>query len=81
MNRSDEPAYPIYEVRATGAPGMTIREAFAMAAMQGFVALDAKLDGLSVAVNGIDIDPFEVIANASVRCADALLAELAKERT
>lgn len=75
MNFSDGgPAFPV--IGADGLPsdytGMTKREAFAMAAMQGILANRAydpprrnKLAGM---------------AEDAVSAADALLAELAKER-
>lgn len=66
--RTDEPAYPSHgtmgEVVQTG---MTLREAFAMAAMNGHIGCFAFKDRTA-----------ENIAKLSVECADALIAELAK---
>lgn len=75
MNPTDnatEPAYPIQTVHATGEPcspnyGLTKREAFAMAAMQG---LCANPD-LTTASSGR-------LSCMAVEIADSLLAELAK---
>lgn len=68
MSRGDEPAYPVMtEDHYNMHPGMTIREAFAKAAMQGFIA-NPDLH--------IDKDQFVEIALGSIRHADALLAEL-----
>lgn len=46
-------------------PSLTIRQAFAMAAMQGLLATDAFFA--------------QEAAEAAVQCADALIAELNKE--
>lgn len=73
MNRGDEPAYPMLQPRgdfsmSRESSGMTIREAFAKAAMQGFLAQDT--DG--------ELERGDITCWA-VEHADALLAELAKE--
>lgn len=52
---------------------MTIRERFAMAAMQGLIAASGDSEG------GVDYDDATVAAN-SVAMADALLAELGKPK-
>lgn len=49
-----------------GSPGMTIREAFAMATMQGLLAQGAKISVGEMAMQAVE-------------CADALLAALAEE--
>ena len=73
MSIGDDPAYPAavpdsYDVmggcsKGFYAPGLTKREAFAMAAMEGFLASDWKVRR-------------EVIAHEAVEQADALLAAL-----
>lgn len=79
MSRGNEPAYPTkYKLSgmaalASGrdemtAPGLTIRERFAMEAMQGFIAADA--DGTM---------EHETCSRLSVEAADALLVELDKK--
>lgn len=75
MSNPNDPAYPnastfVSESHAwTSFPGLTKREAFAMAAMQGLLA---KHEGYSE-------DSKLCMAQAAVACADALLKELAKE--
>jgi hypothetical protein len=69
MSRANEPAYPVPATEHTPPVyGLTIREYFAAMAMQGLLA-------------GADVrerwDPHP-LANQSVLCADALIAELAK---
>jgi hypothetical protein len=80
MSKGSEPAYPVMLVKngdgirvpAThyyeDCGGLTKREAFAMAAMQGLIAQTPH------AVSAAEI------ARQSVICAASLLAELAKER-
>lgn len=68
MSRADDPAYPtdnVYRGR-----GLTIREEFAKAAMQGIAACSPDL-----------FHRFDArwIARCAVEAADALIAELAKE--
>jgi len=58
----------------TNYTGMTKREAFAMAAMQGLLA---NIE-FPTCVNGVDVDEYELCANAAVKQADALLKELSK---
>lgn len=56
--------------------GLTKREAFAMAAMQGILACPADDLGHDI---GSDVEVLpEDIASYAVECADALLAELSK---
>lgn len=78
MTQANDPAYPHEEERYHQGnpykhcnPGMTKREAFAMAAMQGYLASYAGHDVL--------INP-PGIANDSVVMADALIASLNKEK-
>jgi hypothetical protein len=68
MSESNECAYPILETQSgiNFHPGLTKREAFAMAAMQGI---------LSHSFCRGDVDELAV---QSARCADALLKELSK---
>jgi hypothetical protein len=68
----DEPAFPVDNVNIEG--GLTKREIFAMAAMTGLLQ---KRDGKVVDRKKHQ----ETIANAAVGYADALLAEMAKEKT
>jgi hypothetical protein len=69
-------AYPGQACSQSGDPcaayeyGLTKRELFAAMAMQGLLASDPAYDGS---------DPHGVIAIGAVACADALLAELARE--
>lgn len=72
---ADEPAYPTIIERdhpmgpiAVKCGGLTKREAFAMAAMQGLLAY------------GIDTGNYAQLASDAIKHADALLAELAKEK-
>ena len=75
MDNTNEPAYPMPPVHSAdlgmmlshGNLGLTKREAFAMAAMQA-MANDNNLS-------------FEIVAGYAVQYADALLAELAKEKS
>jgi len=64
-----EPNQPVYPHSSPEAmeqrPSLTIRQAFAMAAMQGLLATDAFFA--------------QEAAEAAVQCADALIAELNKE--
>ena len=65
---TDLPAFPT--LGPLFATGLTKRELFAAMAMQGLV-VDSKAALLECQ---------EFVANAAVKCADALLAELAKPR-
>ncbi|HEY3494563.1 MAG TPA: hypothetical protein VGK73_07750 [Polyangiaceae bacterium] len=70
MSRANEPAYPAeLDSFNKGLSGLTVREAFAMAAMQGLLAAESEADGF--------YQP-DKLAHAAVVRADALLAELAK---
>jgi hypothetical protein len=73
------PAYPV--IGAPGAkedyPGLTKREAFAMAAAQGFCANQEWMRNAHV-VSGLDV--IECIAHGSFEVADAMLTECAKEQ-
>lgn len=88
MSNGNEPAYPTadpnYESKYAGA-GLTKREAFAMAAMQGLCSntalYDERVMKAVVAESGRGImTPAGVVAMLAVRQADALLAELAKDQ-
>lgn len=61
MSRGDYPAYPVPSENC--ACGMTIREAFAMAAMQAIVAAQESADP-------------PIVAKFAIQYADALLAAL-----
>lgn len=79
MSRADDAAFPIPAIAGPngdwiwGAAGLTVREHFAAMAMQGLLA-NSTYD-----LNGKGI--VSLIANSSVRMADTLIAELAKERS
>lgn len=82
INNADRPAKPFQEVTGMvgGIPtgyknhtGLTKREQFAMAAMQGILANQAMID------NG-DRQSIEWVGAKSVMAADALLAELEKSQ-
>jgi len=86
MNNGDMPVTPISDsygrIRpftdddgfSSMATGLTKREAFAMAAMQGLLA-----NGIpDSAVYGVPCNEYELLAAASVLQADALLKELSK---
>ncbi len=67
MSRGDESAYPVPESSVSNVrPGMTIREAFAKAAMQGIIS------------HGHSYDTHEELARGAIGWANALLAELEK---
>ncbi len=73
MSKTNERAFPIHKITAGGSPylvefGLTKRELFAAMALQGLCACSD--------VVGEDKD----IARDAVEFADALLAELAKEK-
>ena len=65
---TQKPEYQYQEI------GLTKREAFAMAAMQGL--LSSK--NYPTSINGVDVCEYQLCASASVKQADALLAELEK---
>lgn len=66
------PAFPVaWPAPNAPEPGMTLRDYFAAAALQGLLARGAK----KVAMNGTEM----VIDEASFAIADAMLAERAKQ--
>lgn len=73
MSRATEPAYPAEEVHGDGVQqlkrhlGLTVREAAAIAAMQGIVSAPDTKDST-----------FADVAHRAVKQADALLAELSE---
>lgn len=82
MSKANEPAFPIHELvtnalrdsdpaDARWFSGLTKREYFAALAMQGALAGEGEDSGIFPDV--------QTLANFSVRCADALLAELEKK--
>lgn len=83
MSEANYPAYPVnsqvmIDAHSGGSwemasLGLTKRERFAMAAMQGLMARD-----IGAAYNSQNL---HVVAKTSVKAADALLAELAKEKS
>lgn len=77
-NRGNYSAYPIMDINTAGnlemkEAGMTIREAFAMAAMQGLLANEQIAGSSSVSR--------KFIATRAVRFADAVLEELESEKS
>lgn len=73
----NEPAYPIVDENQ----GLTIRQQFAMAAMQSQVALLANenfRNGVDLLAKNSGKVSEEIIAELSVKQADALIAELNK---
>jgi len=76
MNNSEQPASPIFNSDGECNQfdrGLTKRERFAMAAMQGLISSG----DMELAEDGVE----SFIAECSVKYADALLAELAKEKS
>jgi hypothetical protein len=67
VSNATDPVFPVADWGACQLPGMTKREYFAAMAMQGIIAQMPHAQEASE------------IARQSVVCADALLAELAKE--
>ncbi len=67
---NDRPAFPTNESSELNlTPGMTLREYYAGLAMQGLLAVPAHQQNSA-----------SMYARDAVRCADALIAELAKEK-
>lgn len=84
MSRGNEPAYPAPNGTVNGNgdycapdfPGMTLREHFAGLAMQGIMANPS-----GEPKGDFELEHFaKVVATMAVRHADALLAELTKDR-
>jgi len=74
MKNGNTPAYPLQAERHDPVWGLTKREMFAMAAMQGMLANSHVGQGFKPFSHMTD----EEIAQWSVKQADALLAELEK---
>ena len=74
MSNANETAYPCVDNEGMGDPGLTKREAFAMAAMQGLLSST----NYPASINGVDACEYKLCASASVLQADALLVELDK---
>jgi hypothetical protein len=70
MSRANEPVHP-----GMVTTGITLREHFAAMAMQGLMA-QAKVESIDLIP-----DMLAVVAEVAVRQADALITELAKEKT
>lgn len=68
----DDPAFPTSFAQEGPFGGLTKREIFAMSAMQGLLAYPGRLNFGEKTGKVTD----EQLANLSVKCADALLAEL-----
>ena len=66
---ANKPAYPLWSEEGKVLSGLTRREAFAMAAMQGYIANSLAWD-----------KEMEDIARWSVKQADALIAALDKKK-
>jgi hypothetical protein len=95
VSRANEPAYPVpydtAENSSTGWHGLSVRERFAMAALQGLLADNGDNTALEYVKRQLGILEHETyipsrdwpryVAMKAVAHADALLAELAKERT
>ena len=79
MSNADQSAFPVYANHPTCGPqtewGLTKREYFAVAAMQGALAGVTSIIGPLGPVNVEE----ERIALGAIRCADALLAALEKQ--
>ena len=76
INDGSAPAHPFthkpeYQYQEAG---LTKREAFAMAAMQGLLGCSVY----PTSMHGVDVCEYELCAISSVKQADALLKELAK---
>jgi ABC-type hemin transport system ATPase subunit len=74
----DKPALPV-ETNTIIYTGMTMRQAFAKAAMQGFAANQAYIVSAGERTKGDPVLFSKVLAQQSVFLADALLEEMAKE--
>jgi len=82
MTKGNQSAYPTtpenaVRMNGTGGTGLTKRERFAMAAMQGMISNPSMLEGMKKSGKK-EADVILVYAHDSVIFADALLAELAK---
>ena len=71
---NNEIAKAFMEVEDCAPNGLTKREAFAMAAMQGLLANSE----FPTSINGVEVCEYGLCASAAVQQADALLKELAK---
>jgi hypothetical protein len=76
MNNSKQPAFPVAEpvldgqrIKGMNYTGISVREYFAVMALQGIISNDAPLYGDDIQAN---------VASLAVGYADALLTELAK---
>ena len=65
----DAPAYPLFNGHPDAGDGLTVRQAFVLAAMQGLLASNRPY-------NCIDERDLETIARLAVKMADAQIAEL-----
>lgn len=72
MTHPDDPAYPMFCEQSGPQYGLTKREAFAMAAMQGLLASGQLKDIIETCD-----DPCATVAIEAVGYANAMLAELA----
>lgn len=77
MNRGDQPAYPVTSPDGKVVySGMTIREAFVKAAMQGLLANTEGVNAIVAAVDGNEHEAPKEMARNAITTADAQLAEL-----
>ena len=83
MKNADEPAYPIMEKRKDDGyeyeifwPGMTIRQRFAMAAMQGILSDANTADTIFMVAKRGNKSQEKLLAAIAITYADALLKEL-----
>lgn len=77
MTNPNDPAYPIKEHLTSDAAGLTKREAFAMAAMQGLCS-NPNYTAVTTAAKRSTGSVLAQVANDANRLADALIAELSK---
>lgn len=75
MITGNEPSYPIKKHTTADAPGLTIRQQFAMAAMQGMLSNSYGYDS---GVKPYSMMSYKELAENAVTAADALIAELNK---
>jgi len=82
MKHSDMPAMPVEDLRdvGSGATGLFKREFAAIAAMKGILSNDPAVRRIAEGAKENAIDPCCIVATGAVLMADALLAELEKDR-
>lgn len=83
----DQPAYPSQAIivgpdgctRTLTSAGVSIREEFAKAAMQGMIANERLIQTCISTAQDSGLSPEKILADRSLKFADALLAALAAE--